>query len=89
MLLGRLRPRSCRLADDLRVARGRHRDHVAEVTRPAQTGEQAQAVRAHSSEQHIDELPAHIDLVNEGPTLAGFHALLDGALASVGVEGCT
>jgi hypothetical protein len=48
--------------------------------------EQAQAVRAHSSESHIDELPAHIDLYNEGPTLAGFHALLDGALASVGVD---
>lgn len=46
----------------------------------------AAPVRAHSSEQSIDQLPAHIDLYNSGPTLAGFHSLLDGALASAGVE---
>lgn len=48
--------------------------------------DQAEPVREHSSESHIDALPAHIDLINAGPTLVGFHALLDGALASVGIE---
>jgi hypothetical protein len=48
--------------------------------------EQAGPVRAHSSEQHIDDLPAHVDLHNNGPTLAGFEALLDGVMASLGLE---
>ena len=48
--------------------------------------DQVEPVRAHSSEQHIDDLRAHIELVNNGPTLDGFHALLDGALASLGVD---
>lgn len=47
--------------------------------------EQATPVRAHSSEQYIDDLPASVDLVNDGPTLAGLHALIDGALESLGV----
>jgi len=47
---------------------------------------QIEPVRLHSSEEQINYLPAHIELVNNGLTLDGFHALLDGALASVGVD---
>lgn len=50
--------------------------------------EQAEPVREHSSEQHVDTLTAHVDLVNNGPTLVGLHTLLDGVLADccVGVS---
>jgi hypothetical protein len=47
---------------------------------------QIEPVRLHSSEEQINYLPAHIELVNNGFTLDGFQALLDGALASVGVD---
>lgn len=48
--------------------------------------EQAEPVRAHISEQHVDTLTAHVDLVNNGPTLAGLHGLLDGVLADLRIK---
>lgn len=45
--------------------------------------EQAEPVRQHISEQHVDTLTAHVDLFNHGPTLAGLHALIDGVLADL------
>lgn len=48
--------------------------------------EGAEPVRSHSSEQHWAELPAHITLVNNGPTLEGLHGLLRGAMADSGLE---
>lgn len=41
---------------------------------------------AHSSEAHVQQLHAHVDLLNNGPTLYGLHALLDGAMADLGLE---
>lgn len=46
--------------------------------------DQAGPAEAHSSEQCVDGLPVHVDLVNNGPTLAGLHALLDGVMDSIG-----
>jgi hypothetical protein len=46
----------------------------------------AAPVRSHSSEQHIADLPAHIVLVNNGPTHEGLHGLLRGAMADLGLE---
>jgi len=48
--------------------------------------EQAAPVRAHSSEEHADTLPAHHTLVNNGPTLVGLHSLLDGMMAHCDIE---
>jgi len=45
--------------------------------------EQAEPVRWHVSEQHIDTLTADVDLVNNGPTLHGLHTLVDGVLADL------
>lgn len=41
---------------------------------------------AHSSEAHVQHLGAHVDLLNNGPTLYGLHALLDGAMADLNLE---
>lgn len=41
---------------------------------------------AHSSEAHAPHLDAHVDLLNNGPTLYGLHALLDGAMADLNLE---
>jgi hypothetical protein len=49
----------------------------------------AEPVRAHSSEQHIDSLPADVDLVNNGPTLVGLQSLLDGVLADLRIKEVT
>jgi len=45
--------------------------------------EGAPPVREHGSERHVSRLPAHITLVNNGPTMHGLHTLLDGAVADV------
>lgn len=47
--------------------------------------EQAGAVRAHSTEQHVDSLPAGIELENHGPTLVGLHALLDSTMSDLAI----
>ena len=46
----------------------------------------AEPVRNHSSEQHWAELPAHVTLVNNGPTLEGLYGLLRGAMSDLGLE---
>ena len=46
----------------------------------------APGVRLHASEQQVLDLPASVDLWNDGPTLAGLHGLLDGVMADLGVE---
>ena len=46
----------------------------------------APGVRLHPSEQHVLDLPTHVDIWNNGPTLAGLHGLLDGVMADLGVE---
>ena len=46
----------------------------------------AEPVRAHSSEQHADYLPADHTLVNNGPSLYGLHSLLDGTMAAIGID---
>jgi hypothetical protein len=47
---------------------------------------QAEAVREHSSEAHTDDMPADTLILNDGPTLSGLHAMLDGTMASLGIE---
>jgi hypothetical protein len=47
--------------------------------------EQASPVRAHITEQHVDELPANIELANNGPTLVGLHALVDSTMAELAI----
>jgi hypothetical protein len=46
----------------------------------------AAPVEPHESEAYIHELDAHVDLVNNGPTLAGLHGLLDGTMADLGID---
>lgn len=46
----------------------------------------APGVRLHPSEQHVLDLPTHVDIWNNGPTLAGLHGLLDGVMADLDVE---
>ena len=48
--------------------------------------ETAPAVRNHSSDQHADYMPADHTLVNNGPSLYGFHTLLDGTIAAIGID---
>lgn len=48
--------------------------------------EQAVPVSEHASEAWIAELHADVDLVNNGPTLAGLHSLLDGAMADRDID---
>lgn len=48
--------------------------------------EQAGAVRPHASEAEILTLDADVDLHNHGPSVEGLHGLLDGAMATWGVE---
>jgi hypothetical protein len=48
--------------------------------------EQATPAHPHSSEQHAASLGATLTLVNNGPTTAGLHQLLDGAMASLGIS---
>lgn len=44
------------------------------------------AAAQHDSEQHVQTLPAHVDLFNTGPTIYGLHTLLDGAMADLGID---
>lgn len=46
----------------------------------------ATPVRDHVSEQQVSDLPAYVDLWNNGPTLVGLHGLLDGVMADFGIE---
>lgn len=46
----------------------------------------ASPVRPHVSEQQVLDLPADVDLWNNGPTLVGLHGLLDGVMADFGIE---
>jgi hypothetical protein len=48
--------------------------------------DQAGPAGTHSSESQVDQLAVHVDLVNNGPTLTGLHALLDGVMDSIGAE---
>lgn len=45
----------------------------------------AAGVRDHASESHVDALDADVMLLNDGDQLPGLHALLDGAMASLGI----
>lgn len=47
---------------------------------------QAGEVRNHASEAQVLGLPADIDIHNHGLTVDGLHALLDGAMATLGIE---
>lgn len=47
---------------------------------------QAGGVRNHASEAQVLSLPADIDIHNHGLTVDGLHALLDGAMATLGIE---
>ena len=58
-----------------------HGGHVLRLVR-----HHAAPVRAHASEQQIDLLPADFAIHNDGPTLCGLHALLDGLADSLGAE---
>lgn len=46
----------------------------------------AAGVRPHASELQVLDLVPDVDLWNNGPTLHGLHALLDGVMAECGVE---
>lgn len=46
----------------------------------------AAGVRPHASELQVLDLVPDVDLWNNGPTLHGLHALLDGAMADFGVD---
>lgn len=48
--------------------------------------QQAAPVRAHSSEQHAHQLPAHVEIVNNGHTTHGLHDTLDAIMATAGLE---
>lgn len=48
--------------------------------------EQAAPVHDHVSEQHTDTLEADSSLVNNSPTVAGLHTLLDGMMATLGCD---
>jgi hypothetical protein len=47
---------------------------------------QAGSVRDHVSEAQVMSLPADVDIHNHGLTVDGLHALLDGAMATLGIE---
>jgi hypothetical protein len=47
---------------------------------------QAGTVRDHVSEAQVMSLPADVDIHNHGLTVDGLHALLDGAMATLGIE---
>lgn len=47
---------------------------------------QAGEVRNHASEAQVLSLPADVDIHNHGLTVDGLHALLDGAMATLGIE---
>lgn len=51
-----------------------------------QAGLAAWPLAAHESEKRIDELRVDLEIHNHGPTLAGLHALLDGTMATLGIE---
>lgn len=46
----------------------------------------AAGVRPHPSEQQVLDLPASVDLWNNGPTLVGLHGLLDGVMADLRID---
>lgn len=48
--------------------------------------DQAAPVRAHSSEAMVAALPVSLELWNNGSSLGGLHALIDGACATWGIE---
>lgn len=58
---------------------GLHCAPIIRLHRNSATGAQP-----HASEEHIDTLPAHVDLFNHGD-LAGLHTLLDGTMADMGI----
>lgn len=43
-------------------------------------------VRAHESEQYADTLPADCAIYNTGPTTTGLYSMLDGHMASLGLD---
>ena len=43
-------------------------------------------VRAHESESYADTLPANCAIYNTGPTTTGLHCMLDGHMASLGLD---
>ena len=47
---------------------------------------QAGEVRNHASEAQVLSLPADVDIHNHGLTVDGLHALLDGTMATLGIE---
>jgi hypothetical protein len=46
----------------------------------------AAPVRPDESEAHVDGMPCHHAITNNGPTLYGLHMLLDGTMAAMGVD---
>lgn len=48
--------------------------------------DEAQPVRAHESEQYADTLPADCAIHNSGSGFLGLHSMLDGHMASLGME---
>lgn len=48
--------------------------------------ETAAPVRAHESERHFSDMRVDLTLFNNGPTLVGLHGMLDGAMATWGIE---
>jgi hypothetical protein len=70
----------CRFENEAQWVK-RYGGHVIRLHR-LQAGE----VRSHVSEAQVLGLPADIDIHNHGLTVEGLHALLDGAMATLGIE---
>lgn len=69
-----------RLANEADMVR-RYGGHLIRLHRDT-----AAPVRSHSSEQQVMALPATVDLHNHGLTTAGLYGLLDGVMASNGID---
>ena len=70
----------CRFENEAQWVK-RYGGHVIRLHR-----HQAGEVRNHASEAQVLSLPADVDIHNHGLTVDGLHALLDGAMATLGIE---
>jgi hypothetical protein len=59
--------------------------HVVRLRRE-QAGQAAWPLSEHESERLVDQLNADTELRNDGPTVHGLHALLDGLMATLGID---